>query len=167
MLVLRLNISLFCWEFGDIGRFLGFVLGNNQQQSAIKTLKIKTGRFPARNRRIRPGLTHQISFYINEINIFQAFLESLKSIREWLWILVATNTLVQLRFNLWEVSQLLNDTQHQQQHIDSAPRWRFKVEQRQEYGFGSENYIQLLDMTLERSISVTEVWQFHCMQQMI
>ncbi|CAL6017690.1 Hypothetical_protein [Hexamita inflata] len=62
----------FCWEFGDIGRFLVFVLGNNQQQSAIKTLKIKTGRFPARNRRIRPGLTHQISFLFNKIDIFQA-----------------------------------------------------------------------------------------------
>ncbi|CAL5996569.1 Hypothetical_protein [Hexamita inflata] len=88
-------------------------------------------------------------------------------IREWLWILIAVSNLVQLRFNLWEVSQLLNGTQHWQQHIDSAPRWCFKVEQLQEYGFGFQKTIQLLDMTLERSISVTEVWQFHFMQEMI
>ncbi|CAL6037280.1 Hypothetical_protein [Hexamita inflata] len=67
------------------------------------------------------------------------------------------SALMQSPFKLCEVSQLLNDTQYWQQHIDSAPRWCFKVEQLQEYGFGSENYIQLLDMTLECSISVTEV----------
>ncbi|CAL6050195.1 Hypothetical_protein [Hexamita inflata] len=80
-------------------------------------------------------------------------------------------------FLCWEITsnnqqqkhqkQKLGDSQHWQQHIDSAPRWCFKVEQLQEYGFGFQKTIQLLDMTLERSISVTEVWQFHFMQEMI
>ncbi|CAL5990932.1 Hypothetical_protein [Hexamita inflata] len=116
---------------------------------------------------MRPNI-NLVLFISSTMKFWTCQLESLPPIDQRIVVDTdAVSTLVQLRFNLWEVSQLLNDTQHWQQHIDSAPRWCFKVEQLQEYGFGFQKTIQLLDMTLERSISVTEVWQFHFMQEMI